>query len=51
MMQPATFDIVISGGILLTMSAKMEIIEDAVVGVKTDALLWWTSPVRPRPEK
>jgi len=26
MMQPATFDIVISGGILLTMSAKMEII-------------------------
>lgn len=28
------FDIVIQGGTLLTMSAKMEIIEDAVVGIK-----------------
>jgi 5-methylthioadenosine/S-adenosylhomocysteine deaminase len=33
-MQPATFDIVISGGTLLTMSVKMEIIENAVIGVK-----------------
>jgi len=28
------FDIIIQGGTLLTMSAKMEIIEDAVVGIK-----------------
>jgi 5-methylthioadenosine/S-adenosylhomocysteine deaminase len=33
-MQTEHFDLAISGGTLLTMSAKMEIIEDAVVGVK-----------------
>ena len=33
-MQSEHFDVAISGGTLLTMSAKMEIIEDAVVGVK-----------------
>lgn len=33
-MQSDHFDIVIQGGTLLTMSAKMEIIEDATVGIK-----------------
>ena len=33
-MQPDHFDIVIQGGTLLTMSANMEIIEDAAVGIK-----------------
>ncbi len=33
-MQSDHFDIVIQGGTLLTMSAKMEIIEDAAVGIK-----------------
>lgn len=34
MMQTDSFDLVISGGTMLTMSAKMEIIEDAVLAVK-----------------
>jgi len=33
-MQSDIFDMVIQGGTLLTMSAKMEVIEDAVIGVK-----------------
>lgn len=33
-MQADLFDMVIQGGMLLTMSAKMEIVEDAVIGIK-----------------
>lgn len=33
-MQADLFDMVIQGGMLLTMSAKMEIVEDAMIGIK-----------------
>lgn len=50
-MQPDNFDIVIQGGTLLTMSADMQIMEDAVVGIRGSRIELVGTNLRPAANK
>jgi len=50
-LQPDNFDIVIQGGTLLTMSADMQIMEDAVVGIRGSRIELVATNLRPAANK